>query len=95
MGSITIPTYTWNRPATVNYPGGTQHSYGYAALMRLQALTVLDPSSNPILDYTYTYDEVGNILTKVTEHGEYGYSDSYIAFYTGSGMALYKLTRFD
>jgi YD repeat-containing protein len=73
VGSISIPAYTWNHPATVTYPGGTQRSYTYDALMRLQALTVLDPSSSSLLDYAYTYDEVGNILTKTTEHGNYTY----------------------
>jgi YD repeat-containing protein len=73
MGSITIPAYTWNRPATINYPGGTQRTYTYDALMRLQYFTALDPTSNSILDYAYTYDEVGNILTKTTEHGNYSY----------------------
>ena len=73
VGSISIPAYTWNRPATVNFPGGTQRNYTYDALMRLQTLTVLDPNSTPLLNYQYSYDEVGNILTKNTEHGNYTY----------------------
>jgi RHS repeat-associated protein len=73
LGSITIPNYTWNRPATIDYPGGTQRTYTYDALMRLQSLSVTDPSSNPLLNYQYSYDEVGNILTKTTEHGNYSY----------------------
>lgn len=77
VGSITIPAYTWNRPATVNFPGGTQRTDAYNALMRLESLTVLDPSSNSLLDYAYTHDEVGNILTKTTEHGLYDYDYDY------------------
>jgi RHS repeat-associated protein len=53
--------------------GGTQRMYGYDALMRLNTLTVTDPGGNPLLDYAYTYDTTGNIVTKATEHGEYGY----------------------
>lgn len=73
LGAITIPDYTWNRPAKMTFPGGTQRTYGYDALMRLNTLTATDPGGNPLLDYAYTYDEVGNIVTKATEHGMYGY----------------------
>jgi RHS repeat-associated protein len=57
----------------MTFPGGTQRVYEYDALMRLQSLTVTDPGGNPLLDYTYTYDHVGNIEIKTTEHGLYGY----------------------
>ncbi len=73
LGAITIPDYTWNRLSKMTFPGGTQRVYGYDALMRLQSLTVNDPGGNPLLDYAYTYDNVGNIETKTTEHGTYGY----------------------
>jgi YD repeat-containing protein len=73
VGSITIPNYTWNRPATMTYPGGTQRTYGYDPLMRIQSFTVIDPTSNSLLDYSYTYDSIGNIETKNTEHGNYTY----------------------
>jgi YD repeat-containing protein len=74
VGNIEISAYTWSRPQTMTFPGGTQRTYMYDALMRLQSLNVLDPTSTPLLDYTYTYDEVGNILTKTTEHGTYTYN---------------------
>ena len=73
IGDITIPDYTWNRPATMTFPGGTQRTSGYDALMRLESLTVLDPGSNSLLDSSYTYDSLGNIVTKNTEHGNYTY----------------------
>ena len=57
----------------MTFPGGTQRTSTYDALMRIQSFTVLDPNSNPILDYSYTYDNVGNIETKTTEHGTYAY----------------------
>jgi YD repeat-containing protein len=41
VGNIEIPDYTWNRPATVNYPGGTQRSYTYDALMRLESFALM------------------------------------------------------
>lgn len=74
VGSVSIPDYTWNRSATVNYPGGTQRTYGYDALMRLETLVATVPDSTPIMDYGYPqYDEGGNIMTKQTEHGNYTY----------------------
>ncbi len=73
LGTMTIPDYTWNRPAKMTFPGGTQRTYGYDSLMRMQSLTVTDLGGNPLLDYAYTYDNVGNIMTKATEHGTYGY----------------------
>jgi RHS repeat-associated protein len=73
VGSISIPAYTWNRPATMNFPGGTQRTSAYDSLMRIQSLTVTDPGGTPLLNYQYSYDEVGNILTKTTEHGNYTY----------------------
>lgn len=73
LGAVTILDYTWNWPARMTFPGGTQRVYGYDALMRLQSLTVTDPGGNPLLDYAYTYDSTGNIVTKATEHGNYSY----------------------
>lgn len=73
LGAITISDYTWNRPSKMTFPGGTQRASGYDALMRLQSLLVTDPGGNPLLDYTYTYDNVGNIEIKTTQHGAYGY----------------------
>jgi len=73
LGAVTIPDYTWNRPAKMIFPGGTQTTYTYDALMRLKSLTAADPGGNPLLAYQYTYDEVGNIVTKGTEHGNYTY----------------------
>lgn len=74
VGSISIPVYTWNRPQAMAFPGGTQQTYTYDALMRIQSLNVLDPNLNSLLNYQYSYDEVGNILTKNTEHGNYTYN---------------------
>jgi RHS repeat-associated protein len=42
--------------------------------MRLETLAATAPDSSSILNYGYPeYDEVGNIITKTTEHGNYAY----------------------
>ncbi len=74
VGAITIPEYTWKRPAKMVFPGGSAREYTYDPLMRLKQLTANDPGQNIVLDYQYTYDSIGNILNKATEHGNYAYS---------------------
>ena len=78
LGAITMPVYTWNKPATMVFPGGSKREFGYDPLMRLKSLTVKDPGGNALLDYVYEYDPLGNITTKTTEHGAYtyGYDES-------------------
>ena len=70
LGSITISEYQWNRPKTMLYPGGSTREYEYDPLMRLTRLTALDPGGNSILDSSYEYDSLGNIVSKSTEHGD-------------------------
>ena len=55
------------------YPGGSTREYEYDPLMRLTRLVVTDPGGNSILDYSYEYDSLGNIVSKITEHGTYSY----------------------
>ncbi|MCP4289030.1 MAG: RHS repeat protein, partial [Gammaproteobacteria bacterium] len=73
VGAITIPEYTWKRPAKMVFPGGSAREYTYDPLMRLKQLTAKDPGQNIVLDYQYSYDSMGNIQTKATEHGNYAY----------------------
>jgi hypothetical protein len=46
-------TNGWNRPATINYPGGVSLHLTYDDLMRLETLTATAPDSTPILTYGY------------------------------------------
>jgi YD repeat-containing protein len=39
-------------------------SFEYDAFGRLESLTATDPGGTPLLNYAYTHDEVGNLLTK-------------------------------
>jgi RHS repeat-associated protein len=58
-------------------PGGGAREWEFDALLRPARITGKDPAGNPVLDYAYTFDPVGNILGKQTEHGAYiyGYDD--------------------
>ena len=78
-GTIAYPSYTLGRPDSIIFPGGTR-SYSYDALARTTTITA------PGMSYSYPdYDNVGNILTKVTGHGTYGYEYD----------DLYRLTDID
>ena len=83
VGSITWPSYTWSRPDSVVYPGGTRRTLTYDPLMRIKEITVTDPAENVIMSRAYVYDPMDNILRKDTEHGTYDYDYDY----------LYQLTQ--
>ncbi|MCP4287409.1 MAG: RHS repeat protein, partial [Gammaproteobacteria bacterium] len=73
-GEITYPSYTWNRPNSVVFPGGSKQEYRYDPLMRITQITAEDPGHNVLLDYQYTYDKMDNIRSKQTEQGTYNYT---------------------
>jgi len=79
VGSITVNSYTWSRPAEMTLPGGSTKVFEYDPLMRVKRITAKDPGQNIIMDYRYTYDGMDNIVGKATEHGNYsyGYDDLY------------------
>ena len=60
-GTITTSAYKWNRPATIQYPGGTRQTRTYDPLMRLTSVTDTDPGSNAFMSYAYTHDKLDNI----------------------------------
>ncbi|MBI5063982.1 MAG: RHS repeat protein, partial [Desulfatitalea sp.] len=73
VGMFTVNKYAWNRPAEETLPGGAKRLYNYDPLMRVQDIVSQDPGDNQQLNYGYSYDKVGNITAKQTEHGDYGY----------------------
>ncbi|MCP4286023.1 MAG: hypothetical protein GY792_16465, partial [Gammaproteobacteria bacterium] len=81
-GAITYPSYTWNRPNSVVFPGGSTQAYLYDPFMRITQITANDPGQNILLDYSYTYSNMDNILSKQTGQGTYNYTYD----------ALYRLT---
>ncbi|MFH0731131.1 MAG: hypothetical protein V2B19_32905 [Pseudomonadota bacterium] len=77
LGTITYSDFTWNQPGRVTYPGGTVRALSYDPLMRTSRIRATGPADQTIMDYRYTFDAAGNIITKETEHGtyRYGYDD--------------------
>ena len=63
-----------NRRASLTYPKGSTTTYGYDNLSRLTSIGVADVNLVPITSFTYSYDNVGNRLTKVTPR----FKDSYV-----------------
>lgn len=74
VGSYSVNSYKWFAPEQVNYPGGSIQTKNYNNLMQLEGIEVKDPAQNIKMNYGYTYDEVGNIDSKSTEHGNYKYN---------------------
>jgi large repetitive protein len=73
QGQITYNGYQWNSPVKVTLPGGSSTEYAYDPLMRVKAILAKDPGQNPIVKRQYQYSAAGNITSKSTEHGDYGY----------------------
>jgi len=66
-------------------PGGSTKEYAYDPLMRINSITSKDPGQNPLMNYNYTYDKMDNIVSKITEQGDYVYDYD----------ELYRLTTTD
>jgi YD repeat-containing protein len=62
-----------NTRAQLTYPGGTTRTLTYDGLLRSERILVQNAASEPLMDYRYQYDAVGNITEKHTEHGPYRY----------------------
>lgn len=73
IGAVTVNAYQWTAPSRVTLPGGTVQQTTYDALLRPQTIRTEDPAQNALMNYVYAYDAAGNIDSKATEHGVYGY----------------------
>jgi RHS repeat-associated protein len=67
----------------ITLPGGSIKEMSYDPLMRIKALMAKDPGGNAVLNYSYGYDRMDNIVNKATEHGPYTYN--YDSLYRLSG----------
>jgi len=71
--AVSFNDYVWSQPGKVSLPGGTVKTYGYDGLLQTLNIQSKDPAENTLLAYDYSYDDVGNITVKQTEHGQYSY----------------------
>jgi len=74
QGVVTFNSYKWTSPSRITLPGGTVRNYSYDGLMRLTGISVSDPIGNSLMNYTYSFDNTGNITGKTTGIGNYAYS---------------------
>jgi len=72
-GALTVNSFNWVAPNKITLPGGITQEYGYDLLLRTKAITIKDPATNVLMDRRYSYDDVGNMDTKDTEHGLYDF----------------------
>lgn len=72
-GALGFTDYHWTRPTRITLPGGSVIQRQYDGLQRLATNTVLDPAQQALMNISYGYDAVGNILDRSTEHGAYSY----------------------
>jgi RHS repeat-associated protein len=73
-GNFDFTNYDWARPQTITLPTNTTIHKSYDALMRTTGILVQDSANTQLMSRTLSYDKVGNLLAKQTEHGLYSYS---------------------
>lgn len=74
VGSYSVNSYQWNRPNQVTFPGGATQNNSFNHKMKPEEILVKDPAQNNKMVYKYSYDNLGNIDTKLTEFGSYDYN---------------------
>jgi RHS repeat-associated protein len=72
-GNTIALNYQWNRLVSSTLPNGITTDYQYNANSWLTYITA-EQGAATLSEYTYSFDNVGNITNKNTEHGNYSYS---------------------
>lgn len=83
-GTMSFASYQWRRPTEIRWPNGVARHLAYDALMRVTAITDQGPQGGILMDYRYTYDRMGRITEKATEHGVYRYTYDALDRLTGA-----------
>ncbi|MGA1871974.1 MAG: RHS repeat-associated core domain-containing protein [bacterium] len=73
VGDISFKDHRWLSPTRVHLPGGTVMNLDYDPLQRIKKIQSQDASNDIFIDYIYSRDTVGNVVSKATEHGNYTY----------------------
>lgn len=84
QGDITFNSYSGKLPKQITLPGGTVQHFAYDQISRISSIKAEDPAKNTIMDYSYGYDVVGNIVEKNTEYGRHTYSYDVLDRLTGA-----------
>ncbi len=72
-GNTIALNYQWNRLVSSTLPNGITTDYQYNANSWLTYITA-EQGAATLSEYNYSFDNVGNITNKNTEHGNYLYS---------------------
>ncbi|CAG1066518.1 tRNA(Glu)-specific nuclease WapA [uncultured bacterium] len=72
-GNTIAFNYQWNRLVSSTLPNGITTDYQYNANSWLTYITA-EQGAATLSEYNYSFDNVGNITNKNTEHGNYSYS---------------------
>ncbi|WP_336366014.1 polymorphic toxin-type HINT domain-containing protein [Marinobacter sp. C2H3] len=73
IGTIGISDYQWTQPRTITLPGGSRIERTFNGVMHMTGNRLLDPAQNAVMQVLYGYDNVGNVVSQSTEHGDYQY----------------------
>ncbi len=73
-GAINVSAYEGDLVKSMTYPGGLSREYSYDGLSRLSNIQVTDNAGNKKMDYSYAFDNVGNIKERTTQQGTYKYT---------------------
>lgn len=74
VGVIGITDYQWTQPQAITLPGGSRIERTYNSALYMTGNQLLDPARNAVMSVLYGYDNVGNVTSQSTEHGDYSYS---------------------
>ncbi|MDV2078511.1 RHS repeat-associated core domain-containing protein [Marinobacter xestospongiae] len=79
VGLVGFTDYQWNQPTRITLPGGSVIQRQYDGLQRMASNSLRDPAQQTLEAVSYSYDAVGNILSKDSNDGDYlyGYDNLY------------------
>jgi len=72
-GTLSYQDYAWLTPRAVLFPGGSAWELTYDGLLRQVLRTLKDPAGKTLLDYRYTFDAAGNLVTLGSPQGDTRY----------------------
>ncbi len=74
FGAVNYSEYQWKKPRKKIFPGGITEAIEYDSLMRVTGSLLRKASGEIMAQYTYTYDNVGNVLSSSRNGTSISYS---------------------